>query len=611
MPADVEVPPNLWLIGGEMLVWSDESAGAGPPPASGRLLEMLAASACAGAGRVLVAGPHRAELIGRLATPPAALTCLLRSYADGAAMAMRFPGARILCGSLAKLGLDEQFDAIVALDSAQRLNSTDGADMSWAESLELLLAALRPGGRLVLALDNPLGIHRLVALAPGPDEDPDSAWPPVEHDRTRPRSLVGLAERLTTAGLEVRESYFGYAQPAAPGVLIAAAGTAVADTELYGYLDGTVAAAAGEAFSGVPVLADPRQLAVSALRGGAGAHLAPLWLVVADRPAEDGEPDGAPSPRIDLPEVLVADAGADAEQRRGWSVAYAVEPEGGVWTRRLVEARDPRVRAAGPVRRDPARLAGSLPAGRCLEDLLLTACLRRDVPRLRELLADYAMWLAGLCDAAELLPAEYGFATPRNTVLDGSTFAVLDPSWSLADPVEFEVGLLRGLRQFAVTIVTGGYPHPWPAAVDADALTVILAGMAGSPTDRAAVRRAVDLEVEITAAVRGLDERRRAELAGRLAEASAGTPPVDLDSHRALHTCVQWLQRCLSHAEAKLAWYEEVLAARERSLHQAQRRVTMLTGSLSFRVGRLLIAPARIVKREVTRALRRWRVARR
>jgi hypothetical protein len=239
-----------------------------------------------------------------------------------------------------------------------------------------------------------------------------------------------------------------------------------------------------------------------------------------------------------------------------------------------------------------------------MEELLLAGCLRRDLPALRDLLAGYAIWLAGQCDAAEMLPGEYGFATPANTVVDGSAFAVLDPSWTLADPVEFDVALLRGLRRFAVAVLAGGHPHPWPAALDADALTVVLAAMAGGQAERETIRRAVDLEVEITAAIRGLDGRRRAELARRLAEVTGGTAPIDLDSHRGLHGCVRWLHGALEHAESKLAWYEELLASCERSLHRAQRRPTTLTGPPSFRAVRLLVAPARAVGRDLVRMLR-------
>ena len=594
MTAPPGAPPNLRLIGGESLVWSDESVYGAAPPAAGRPLEMLAGEAGRDCGRILVAGPHRAELVGCLAALPASLTCLIRSYVDAVAMATRFPGARMLCGSLAKLGPDEEFDVVVALDGLSRLTTADGPDLCWDESLSTLLAALRPGGRLVLAGENTLGIHRLVAFAGGRGPDAAVAGRPT----ARPWSLVQLERRLSAAGLDVRVSYLGYAQPAAPSVLIRADVTAVVDAALGGYLDATLSAATGEAFAGRPVLSDPRRLVTAALRSGLAAELAPVWLVVADRPGAGSGPD--------LPEVIVADAGADAAQRRGWSVAYGIVPEDGGWVRRLVGAKDPRVRAAWPVRRDPARLAGPLPVGICLEEMLLDACLRGDLPVLRGLLTDFAGWLAGQCDGADLLPGEYGFVTPANTVHADppAGFAVLDRSWSLAEPVPCDVAVLRGLRQFAVTLVTGHHPHPWPSALDADELTLLLAAIAGRPADRAVLRRAVELEVEITAAIRGLDERRRAELAQRLAAVSGGTPAVHVDGHRELHESVRWLRTELVHAESRLAWYDELLTTRERALARAQRRVTLLTGSLTFRIGRLLVTSVRAARLELTRLLR-------
>jgi hypothetical protein len=244
--------------------------------------------------------------------------------------------------------------------------------------------------------------------------------------------------------------------------------------------------------------------------------------------------------------------------------------------------------------------------------VLLAACLRRDLPQVRRLLGEYGAWLAGFRDGAGALPGEYVFLTPRNVVLDGSRFAALDPSWRLAGPLPYELALTRALRQFAVDVITGGYPHPWPATIDADGMTVILAGMAGVAVERTAVREAVDVEVEIVASIRGFDREQRSDYAQRLAALDAGTPALDMDSHRKLHQSVLRLRQELEHTQAKLAWYEELLDAREQALNRAQRTIALFSGSVGYRVGRVLVGVARRVVRGMRKVSRdvRSRVAR-
>jgi hypothetical protein len=589
------LPDNLRLIGGEMLVWSDDDVASRRQPVHGRALGSLAESACSPGSRVLVAGPHALDLVARLADRRVRVTCLLRSYEDSAAAARHFPDGRVqvLCGSLAKLTVEDPFDTIIAFDGLGRLASVEGANLSWGEAYDLLLAALRPGGRLLLAVDNALGLHRLVEMTQWYADRGDAAWTPVgEFDESRPRSLAQLTERVTKSGLRVGYSYAAYPVTGAPSVLVRtdAAATEVA---LQGYLDGAVAAACGQGFADTVVLTDPRRLAISAMRAGLAVELAPTWIVVADR-----QTGSATMP--ELPAILVADAWEHA----GWGVEYEVVRDSeGAWVRRLIG--DAPGRTVRGVERDPALLAGPMPTGRSLEELLIGACLRRDLPELRRILSEYATWLAGLCDVEGQLPGEYAFAIPRLVLSADGRFTLLDPSWRTTGPLPYDVALTRALRHFAVALITGAYAHPWPATIDADGLTVILAGMAGQTIERNAMQAAVEAEVDILAAIRGLDAAGRGDLLTQLAAVDAGTPPLDMDSHRELREAMIRLRGQLEHAEAQLKWYQELLSSREYALKRAQRTINVLSGSISFRAGRALIAPARLLKRLLRRAIRR------
>jgi hypothetical protein len=78
-----------------------------------------------------------------------------------------------------------------------------------------------------------------------------------------------------------------------------------------------------------------------------------------------------------------------------------------------------------------------------------------------------------------------------------------------------------------------------------------------------------------------------------------------MDSHRELREAMIRLRGQLEHAEAQLKWYQELLSSREYALKRAQRTINVLSGSISFRAGRALIAPARLLKRLLRRAIRR------
>ena len=253
---------NPRLLGDEMLQWSDLDGTHGPGPVRGPALAPLLSGV---RGRTLVAGPHHPDLIGLL--PGDDLTLLVRGVADGEALAGLFPNATVHCGGLATFVAGQAFDTVVALAGLERLTSAEGVEQPWGQTLEQLLALLRPGGTILLAVENHFGLHRLVALPSSPD---DSSWTAAAaHDPTRPAGLSRVRARL---GGTVR-SYVTYPDPLAPALLL--------DTDVLAddSVDGAVAALISGAFQpAAPVLTDPRRLAVAAVRHGTAADLAPGWV---------------------------------------------------------------------------------------------------------------------------------------------------------------------------------------------------------------------------------------------------------------------------------------------------------------------------------------------
>jgi hypothetical protein len=261
---------NPVLLGDEMLQWSDAEV------ARGAVFGSLVASA---GGRTLVAGPHHPDLIAGIAAD--SLTLLVRGVADGEALADRFPAATVCCGGLAKFTADEPFDTVIALAGLERLISAEGVEQPWAQTLDQLLALLRPGGTLVLAVENHFGLHRLVRLPGAPR---DEEWTAAAGcDPTRPRGPDQLRERL---GGAVR-GLVGYPDPLAPTLLLAT--DVLADDRVAGAVAALLTRTCEPAGPG---LMDPRPVAVGAARHGAAAALAPVWICTSGPVPEPELPAG-------------------------------------------------------------------------------------------------------------------------------------------------------------------------------------------------------------------------------------------------------------------------------------------------------------------------------
>ncbi|MEV4637734.1 hypothetical protein AB0J80_10310 [Actinoplanes sp. NPDC049548] len=457
-------------IGGEMAGWSDATPTGGP--AYGHLLEALRPLVQAGT-RVLVAGPHDPGLVAGL---PGELTCLVRGEQD-ADLWEDLPVA-VLCGSLAKL--TDQFDVIIALDGVARLCTVEGPQYDWTESLQALCRALRPGGALLLAVENELGVHKLVDRTVVTSAHTDADWRPVGEYDDKPGTPARLRDRLTAEGLTV--SWLGSAWP------LPAAPSFIADEPTLrhgpaGALAAAASGAAGAAYARRRVLSDPRRLSSAAIRAGLGAELAPAWVVLAFR--------GMAGP-VRLPPVVLG---------------------------------------TGPM--------PQLPPGQLLEELLIGACLRHDLPAIRRLLA---AWVA-----------EQPTATANNVLVDGDVFAVLDETRPRVEPA-------IAVRRFATTLLAGGYEQPWPAAGDTDSLTAVLLAAAGLHPDP----------------VPADDE-----------------PLPAPDSLREHEERVRRLEEQLADAAARIRHVESELVVRDGELRRARLQIDMFSGKVGYRVTRLGARAAR------------------
>ncbi|MDT5039302.1 MAG: hypothetical protein QOE51_287 [Actinoplanes sp.] len=540
---------GVTLIGGEMPDWSDRGPDDRPAVGGAVLAEILRRIA-PGGGRVLVAGPHDDTLIEALGTR-AEVVCLVRSEVDAVRLARR--GVPVLCGTLAKLTEADRYDVVVALDGLDRLCSVEGAQLDWADGVQVLRRVLRPGGSLLLAVENELGVHRLVDRSAPTSAHGPGDWRPVgEFDETRPGNPTRLAARLSTDGLAVTWVAAAWPVPSEPTLL--ATPNALRDGPV-GALSAAAAAAVGSAYAGRPVLSDPRRLAAAAVRGGLGAEFASSWIVLAHR---------APRPTLEFapPPVLLGD-GPVVELTRdrdgGW-VRTVVST--GVNTAVSAEASTTVSTRAG---RDAGGLTGPLPKGRLLEELLLAACLRHDLRTARRLLTGWAL--------------SAGAGTFDNVLVDGHTFALLDPSRAPVSPA-------AAVRRFAETLLSGGYAHPWASATDLGSLAAVLSAAAG--LDELPLQRASSGPAD--------------ELPPRPAESGPAFDSLreHFDSVREQEEQLRRLREQLADADARATWFAAELAGRDAELRRARLQIKAFSGKIGYRVAKLGAVGAR-------KALRRLR----
>jgi hypothetical protein len=427
-----EAPGNVRLIGGEMLLWSDTAEVTDWRGVAAELVDRL----LPGAARVLLVGPHPMELVDRVVARAGHVAAVLRSFPDACALGERHPGVGVHCGRLDLLDLDEPYDLVLALDGLARTHSDEEPAVRWRRSLAALAGLTAPGGRLVLAVRNDLGVDRLLEARPQEQED--------GFDPTYPSGPVALGTALESAGLRAERRYAAYPDGRAPRALLA---RELLSVELPEALAFPLSAREGERM----LAADPRRLTRLVFRHRLGEELAPLWLAVASRDVP--EPAG-------LPLGLVEEDG---------DVHELVRDAAGLAVRRLPEGEE------RPV-----------PAGRIVEEVLVEACAREDVRAVRVLLGALAEWVEETGCAS---------ATADTLVWDGESFHATAPERE-AD-AEPGVVLCRILWRFALRLLAAGHHHPWPWPLEGDQLTLTLCGLAGRPCDRTVLERARLLDAQL------------------------------------------------------------------------------------------------------------------
>lgn len=549
-------PDNVTLVPGAMQNWSDlEHRPAGAAAAVRALLEPLLRHD----SRVAVVGPHALDLVTGIAGRVGHLTVFTRSIPDAITFgqALTDHDAQVVCGSLADLPEPAQtYDLVVALDDVTRVLSLETAVLTWAETFAGVRRLVAPGGTLLLAVEQELGLHRIAALRSRFTTNTDADWSvTATYDRSRPRSVEALSALLTDAGLPVATSASAFPSWDDQQVV------AVDPTRL----DPALTTLLGAVTTGSPAFrrlgSDPTRVARAAVLSGRLLELASAWIVVAGTHAgRVGEPPRAS--RIETePQVLESTSA-------GGVVRYT---------------------AAGGDQVERASVDGERhstiavrPDARLFTDDLLDAAAGSEQAELRRLLRAYAERVQSWA-VDGTLPAERSDVRPDNLLLQGDDLEPIAPGTGGRSPQE---ALWQGLGDLVQVIRARGARHPWPSATDDRTMLALLGAMAG-----------LDLPDDVERFVAPIEE--------------PTLPAYDVPG---LLAVIERLEETNAALASRAQWFEDRLNTRERemrsrsALHEQEMRRAMqqqetlrrsaedVRRSITYRTGNLVVGPLRRIK---------------
>jgi hypothetical protein len=263
---ETKLPP---IVRGEIQPWTDRDATGGPV-----LTAFLADLLPATAGRVLVAGPHDADVLDLVASRSGDVTVLLRSVSD--AEKLRGGPWAVVTGALDGLA-DEKpapFDVVIAADGLDRLLGTDSPALDWTERAGLLRGLASPDALVVIGVANDFSVTALLDRRPVRERHGDDEWRPLHDDPRRPSSPAQVEAALGEAG----RRYSMFASAGRVHTLLDSDALSRTRAGLPG--SGIALAGLAAVAEGTPLLAPVTDAAVAAARAGMLDAVAPGWLIV-------------------------------------------------------------------------------------------------------------------------------------------------------------------------------------------------------------------------------------------------------------------------------------------------------------------------------------------
>ncbi|MBC8194295.1 MAG: methyltransferase domain-containing protein [Actinobacteria bacterium] len=440
----------------------------------------------------------------------------------------------------------DRFDLVLCIGVLEYSGSDPEAFLTHLASL------VRPGGALVVAIENQMGL----AYWLGADEDHlgrpyvGIAGYPGDTGGIRTHSRAGLAGLLSDAGMSAQRWLYPFPDYKLPVAVLTDDAYRVPDA--VEFVDQIVGPPVDRQRMGAPAGPDSRASHRELVAAGLGPDMANSFLVVAG--ADQGAVDTACAGNV-LAWRFTGDRRSCYMQER------RVTSDGG---RNVIDRR--RSFPDDPQPAEPAwltlRPVASAPVdylpGPNLEQTALARLRAHDLTGLSDALARFDAFIAGLAspgvpgDATHpYLPAGTAAVLPGDCVDlgldnlvplgDEGGLALIDDEWSAEGGVNRELASIRAMWKLAWVTVASGTDHPWPATATIDEIAVSLMGLLPGSIGADPLERLYTAEAELLAVVAGgtaADHLENLRAAGRRSVAGRGASPL-----AGLRRRLSWVKR--------------------------------------------------------------------
>ena len=401
----------------------------------------------------------------------------------------------VLCGPLDGLGDGRRgaYDVALVVGVLEYAGTGQGGGSGTAALLSGVVDALAPGGVVVLAIENRLGLKYLLGFPEDHLGLPWVGWEGYRDGEPTTWSRRELAQMLADAGLDAQRWLYPFPDYKLPAVVLS--------EEIYqrpdaaDMVDQIVGHPTSSEYARPVLVADDRAAHRTMVAAGLGPDVANSFLIVAAKNPEDV------AGRVD--EDALAWRVAPDRRRRWAQQAVVVSSDQGLTMRRCLLAED---RA-----RDFEDWLGQVEVseepyftGRNLEQCLLDGAREANTDEIVELLQSWRAALAAHeisvdavsephpylpADTTRILPPEWLDAGPDNFVVTASGLKFVDREWQAAGGVDVRLAVVRGLWKTVSAMLSARCQLPGPVTWSNDRLVAHLGGLIGEDIDAELLKR--------------------------------------------------------------------------------------------------------------------------
>jgi SAM-dependent methyltransferase len=388
----------------------------------------------------------------------------------------------VVCGPLERFEDAGGFDLVCIVGVLEYAASKAGLETGHQDFLNRAAKLVQPGGALLLAIENQLGVKYLLGYG---EDHLGLPWIGIEDypggGGVRTFSRSRLRAMLEAAGLTRHRWYYPFPDYKLPTVVLA--DPIYREDRAADLVDQLVRQPARIDDEARALLCDDRRAHRVLVEAGLGPEVANSFLVLAS--TDDAEPTMAPDPS-----VLGWRLGDD--RRRRWQRFLELRRDG---TELRIEATFP----AGGGDTDTAEWLIHDPAkndtyviGSTLEEMVVEACEKGDAASLKDALCSWRWSLDQKtspraddlashpflgADDDPVLPEEYLDVALSNFVVAADGIHFIDREWRATGGVAATLVMIRALWLAAVEVVRSGVGHPWSDDTTVDELAQRFGGL--------------------------------------------------------------------------------------------------------------------------------------